>query len=707
MTTIAITSILRKKNTGIASLILFFLTTNLVGATTEQIAQKEQPNVYNELAKLHLPSLANQELQEKQIAEQIQKENDKALEEARKINPQAQTTKNIKIQKLGDVEKLRITYQILTTENALLDTKTPVLHQNVANDLELFCGDKGALEHHLFALLDNTQTTAGKIELQKILYKPTTNITDLQKRQQIIKALIEDEALFKLLDEKLATIKNVETDFIWLWKTLDTAVQNYFNQAYFSTKIFGFDFARYNQSPKALEASTLWATIGQPTYSISTVAATMLFYCYLTYRALCLTNPNNAGKFKIPTDKSFLEGAQEKPGMAALAAAVWTGSALFIGLIAKLSIDQARMFNQTTNDIQTRMINCASFTNNIRDVVQAVELNQTLSQQTNFSQLLAYDATIDSDQTNALIDTLQQDTFKGQASFFSHKGRALAAFKTINEVKDNFISSVKAMGQIDAYMSIAKLYKKQAKNNNATYCFVDYAQNNTPYINITNGWHPALNPETVVTNNIELGQAGKAGNIIITGPNAGGKSTVLKTATIAIILAQTFGIAPAKSMTLTPFSLINTYLNIADTEGKESLFQAEMNRVQKLINAIKELKQNEFSFIIMDEIFTGTNPKEGMAAAYGVAKKLASFKNSMSIVATHFILLTDLDKDTNGAYENYKVCVNKLADGKIQFLYKLEHGITDQTIALELLQNAGFDSDIMQDAFNAMNKKQK
>ena len=266
---------------------------------------------------------------------------------------------------------------------------------------------------------------------------------------------------------------------------------------------------------------------------------------------------------------------------------------------------------------------------------------------------------------------------------------------------------MKSVGDIDAYMAIAKLYKKHAKNGNAKFCFVEYVDNaNTPQITLDNFWNPMIDPNKVVTNNIEIGtNRQNPHNVIITGPNAGGKSTVLKGITLSILLGQTIGIAPADRMIFTPFHLINTYLNIADSSGVESLFQAEMRRVEELLREIRSMKRNEFSYVIMDEIFTGTNPKEGMAGAYGIAKKISTYPNNISLIATHFMVLTDLDKDTNGLFMNKKVRINRDAVGKISYVYKLENGVTDQAIALDLLAQSGFDSEILADAYHIFNKK--
>ncbi len=131
-----------------------------------------------------------------------------------------------------------------------------------------------------------------------------------------------------------------------------------------------------------------------------------------------------------------------------------------------------------------------------------------------------------------------------------------------------------------------------------------------------------------------------------------------------------------------------------------------MHRAQALLETIKNLKPSEFSFIIMDEIFTGTNPKEGEAGAYGIAKHLTSFVNNMTIVATHFKELTNLEATTNGLFKNYKVSVTKEND-RFVYPYKLEHGISDQPIALQLLASEGFDAAILQEAQAIMDKHDK
>jgi DNA mismatch repair protein MutS len=226
-------------------------------------------------------------------------------------------------------------------------------------------------------------------------------------------------------------------------------------------------------------------------------------------------------------------------------------------------------------------------------------------------------------------------------------------------------------------------------------------------LELTDVWHPLIDQNVVISNNVVLGGSHPTKDMLITGPNAGGKSTALKSIALGAILAQSFGIVPAKKAVLTPFCAINTYLNIPDSVGQESLFQAEMRRAHELFSSLENLDGNRFALSIMDEIFTGTNPEEGEAGARGVAYNLALLNNSINIVTTHYKGLTTLEDDTNGVIKNFKVSVIEDTEGNITPTYKLERGISHQRVALKLLKKSGFNKNIINTAYAAFNKKQQ
>jgi len=286
-----------------------------------------------------------------------------------------------------------------------------------------------------------------------------------------------------------------------------------------------------------------------------------------------------------------------------------------------------------------------------------------------------------------LVALLKTKTFKGNYSFFSNIGRILAAFEIAQETTDGFTGTMQAIGELDACLSIAKLYKQFQNNNNATYCFVEYLDQDKPYLQLTDFWNPMIDPAKVVTNSIELGNPTGARNAIITGSNTGGKSTILKAVVINILLSR-FGIAPARKAVMTPFSYLATSLNISDnTAAGISLFKAEVLRAKTIINNIKSLRKDQHAFIAIDELFVGTNAQKGSAAAHKVANHITSFDNTLFTLATHFEQLTDLEKETNGMCKNYKVDIFKNEDGSLNRPFKLEAGISTSNVADEILQD--------------------
>ncbi|MFH1643824.1 MAG: hypothetical protein ABIA74_01485 [bacterium] len=626
---------------------------------------KYEAEHYNELANLYLPSLVKEEMRESEEIEKINELN-KELKEGH--------GKDFKLAGIGNVEALRLLYKMFASQkDPKTNVMTKVLNENTLGDINAFCGDKSSLQDHLFSKLNYAQTKIGKIQLQKMLYQPTTNISDLKQRQEIIRKLILDTKLFNDLDGYLKKIKKVESEFSWFFKSLEKEIYNYFEKLYFNKSFL----QGANKSSLGMEYCHDVLNLG---LILPLLFGVIAAGGIVAYEAEFINGVSLVGLYGYLAVNLF---------------ALLIGSVISKAFGAPNILDQIEDKIITAKNIQQKMIDVAMLENAVQDIAQKMQ---------NYTPIMKKLSHLNQNDRKAkkFLNLLNKNTFKGQPSVFSFQGRILASYKQMYEIKDLLIDQLKAVGELDAYLSIAKLYKKHVTNENARYCFVEYLESDKPYFEINNFWHPELDPKKVVTNNVALGLGNR--NIILTGPNAGGKSTILKAITINLILAQSFGIAPSSQMKLTPFALINTYLNVTDTIGKESLFQAEMNRAKKLINMIANLKPSEFSFIIMDEVFTGTNPKEGAAGAYGILKRLSRFTNLLSVNATHFVeQLSRLEQDTDGIFKNYKVFVNKDENGKILYPYKWEDGVTDQAIALDLLQESGFEDEILSEAYNILN----
>ena len=273
---------------------------------------------------------------------------------------------------------------------------------------------------------------------------------------------------------------------------------------------------------------------------------------------------------------------------------------------------------------------------------------------------------------------------------FSDQSDVPIAFNEAKKVLPIMVDGLALVGHIDAYLSLATLIRER-KDSNAPFCFVEFLENeHTPVIYAEDFFHPSVNKAQVVTNSVTIGDNGNPRNVIISGVNAGGKSTHMKAIAICCIMSQVWGIAPARRFIFTPFHSINTYLNITDDVSKQqSLFRTEIARAQTLLTSVKQLPANHFSFTILDEICTGTERIEGEALAYAIAKKLGLYKNSLVLLASHFPGLTELGKQETDIYRNMKVVVKKDSDGEFIYPYGLYEGSTTQQIAPDLLEKSG------------------
>jgi DNA mismatch repair ATPase MutS len=180
---------------------------------------------------------------------------------------------------------------------------------------------------------------------------------------------------------------------------------------------------------------------------------------------------------------------------------------------------------------------------------------------------------------------------------------------------------------------------------------------------------------------------GKFKVVLITGSNMSGKSTLLRTAGINLVLAYAGAPVCAKSFGASIMK-IYTCMRIKDNlEESISSFYAELLRIKRIIS---EADSGERVFFAMDEIFKGTNSQDRHIGAKVLINKL-SHTNSIGLVSTHDLELCDLeqknDKIANYHFQEYYI------DGSINFDYKLRIGPSTTRNALHLMRLAGIEVD--------------
>ena len=274
---------------------------------------------------------------------------------------------------------------------------------------------------------------------------------------------------------------------------------------------------------------------------------------------------------------------------------------------------------------------------------------------------------------------------------FNEFGKVLKQFYDIYisaELNDAFLYSFGFNGYIDNLEGLSKNIKTKH------ICMAKFTTKKKANI-FKDAFYPAL-IDSPIKNSVKLDK-----NIIITGPNASGKTTILKTTLINVIITQQFGYGFYSSAVLKPYNHIHCYLNIPDTSGRDSLFQAEARRCKEIIDIIGESdinksKSKSTHFCVFDELYSGTNPEEAVLSATAFLKYLIKYKNVNCILTTHFIeLCTKLDK--NNGIKNFHMDTKVISDD-FEYTYKLKKGISDVHGGIKVLNDMNYPKEIIDDA---------
>lgn len=189
--------------------------------------------------------------------------------------------------------------------------------------------------------------------------------------------------------------------------------------------------------------------------------------------------------------------------------------------------------------------------------------------------------------------------------------------------------------------------------------------------------------ENPIKNNINLGK-----NIIITGPNASGKTTILKASMINILLSQQFGYGCYKSARIKLYDMFHSYLNIPDTSGRDSLFQAEARRCKDILEHIHN-NPDKNHCCIFDEIYSGTNPNDAVLCANLYLKGINHYKVNVDyILTTHYIQLCE-NFNEDKIVENLKMNVI-VTDDDIKYMYSILPGISYIHGGKHILKNLNY-----------------
>ena len=549
--------------------------------------------------------------------------------------------------------------------NNLLETDTSkdciAFNDSIWNDLSIFKIDG------IFSKILRCKTYFGLLTLYQIITTPTYS---KPKWQLKIKQLVDVNSKVQLeeCNSILQNINSYQSDVLWFIEKRSESEQKLLKYLFFTNKYFQL----LNKNRISLYVQFIYKCIMQP--------------CYLIFSPLlCIIVPYFILKFKFKLKMSIVS---------------------YISLLKKIVPNSFSMFGRLNlsnkgtiwvylSTISTILFYFQSIYSQFNQIKQLFDIvkdikNKVKSITKCFLLVEKLESIVNYDNTKIKVPEYLLNTSNLYTDYLWKYQ------KIINDDKQIFKDLFKKIGKIDFIVGIANYYL-ELKNNNYPVCFPEYLNDTTTYLYYKDIWHPLLYKKSITLNSVELGGTKLKRNMLITGPNAGGKSTIAKSICINILLAQSIGISHSSSFSFVPYKTIYTHFRLNDVEGDRSLFQEEIERCAFLLKN----KDNGNFIATFDELFCSTSHLEGMSCAFSLCKLLGECKNSSLIVTTHYKLLTKLE-ETNASFMNCQMeCFVK--DNIPQFTYNLLKGVSKVQVALKLLEKNKYTKDVIIKADEILN----
>jgi DNA mismatch repair protein MutS len=249
-------------------------------------------------------------------------------------------------------------------------------------------------------------------------------------------------------------------------------------------------------------------------------------------------------------------------------------------------------------------------------------------------------------------------------------------------------ATARALAALDALASLAETAARRR--------FVRPTMHDGDEIEIVQGRHPVIevfSEDPFVPNSIYLNNSTDR-LLVITGPNMGGKSTVLRQVAIASILAQMGSFVPAERARLPLLDRVWTRVGASDdlTRGR-STFMVEMTETAAILHSATPR-----SLVLLDEIGRGTATFDGLSIAWAVAEYLHDSPEhaAKTLFATHYHELTELAERLPGA-QNYQITAAE-REGEVVFLHRLERGRASKSYGIQVARLAGMPPAVLANA---------
>ncbi|CAN7998899.1 unnamed protein product, partial [Ixodes hexagonus] len=280
-------------------------------------------------------------------------------------------------------------------------------------------------------------------------------------------------------------------------------------------------------------------------------------------------------------------------------------------------------------------------------------------------------------------------------------------FESFDRRHVSWEAAVQCLAVLDCLLSLTQY----SSSLTGAACTPRILRDGEPRINIQGGRHPCLlkhlGGDNLIPNNIALGDyedddsAPRGARLsLVTGPNMGGKSTLMRQTGLLVIIAQMGAKVPAESCELTLVDRIFTRLGASDriTSGKsawESTFFVEVNETSAILR-----HATRHSLVLLDELGRGTSTHDGMSIAHAVVKELSTRIHCRTLFSTHYHHLVEGFTSDPNIYLGHMACMveNENADDPTQetivFLYKFARGACPKSYGFNAAKLAGVPADV-------------
>ncbi|TAG78693.1 MAG: DNA mismatch repair protein MutS [Betaproteobacteria bacterium] len=222
-----------------------------------------------------------------------------------------------------------------------------------------------------------------------------------------------------------------------------------------------------------------------------------------------------------------------------------------------------------------------------------------------------------------------------------------------------------------------------------------------PSLDLTGARHPVIESlvDQFIPNDLRLDA--KRSCVVLTGPNMGGKSTFMRQAALAVVMAFSGGFVAASTATIGPIDRVLTRIGASDDLASgRSTFMVEMTEAAAILQ-----RATPNSLVIVDEIGRGTSTFDGLALATAIARRLIAKARSLTLFATHYFELTELANEFASCV-NHHVSVVEHGD-RVVFLHEVKAGPASRSYGIDVAKLAGLPAEVIRDARRELERLEK